>query len=126
MRGMSMIPVLILFAVSPLYVFVSRLFMIESTALFVSLIYLDQMFRLVTGKRRWSYRYIAGGAVFGVLAGLIKVTTLAPFFVLGTCLVAWGLWNDRGGGKLKISIATAVAFLCIVLPMAATWGWTKR
>ncbi len=33
MSGTSMIPALTLFAVSPLYVFISRLFMIESTAL---------------------------------------------------------------------------------------------
>jgi hypothetical protein len=121
----QMIPALALFAVSPLYVFVSRLFMIESTALFFSLMYADQMFRLVLGIRRWQYRHIAGGAVFGVPAGLVKVTTLAPFFALGTCLAAWGICKDRASGRLQGRVATAVALLCVVLPVAVTWRWTK-
>jgi hypothetical protein len=125
LRGVQMIPSLALFAVSPLYVFVSRLFMIESTALFFSLLYADQMFRLVLGKRRWQPRHIAGGAVFGVLAGLVKVTTLAPFFALGTCLAAWGLWKDRESGKLRVSTLMGVALCCLALPVTATWWWTR-
>jgi hypothetical protein len=125
LRRTQMIPVLALFAVSPLYVFISRLFMIESTALFFSLMYADQMFRLVLGGRRWQYRHIAGGAAFGVLAGLVKVTTFAPFFALGTCFAAWGLWKDRESGKFKGIIATAVVLFCVVLPVAVTWRWTK-
>ena len=120
-----MIPSLALFAVSPLYVFVSRLFMIESTALFFSLLYTDQMFRLILGERRWQARHIAGSAVFGVLAGLVKVTTLAPFFALGMCLGAWGLWKDRESGKVSGNMVTAVTLFCVVLPAAASWVWTK-
>ena len=108
LRGTQMVPSLALFAMSPLYVFVSRLFLIESTALFFSLLYADQMFRLVLGQRRWQARHIAGGAVFGVLAGLVKVTTFAPFFVLGTSLAAWGLWKDRERGKLRVDILLEV------------------
>ena len=125
LRGTQLIPPLTLFAVSPLYVFVSRLFMIESTALLSSLLYTDQMFRLVRSETRWQYRHIAGAAIWGVLAGLVKVTTLAPFFALGTCLAAWSLWEDHKTGTLKRITATAVAFFCVVLPVAATWRWTK-
>jgi hypothetical protein len=125
LRGTLMIPALALFAVSPLYIFVSRLFMIESTALLLSLLYTDQMFRLVLGDRRWHYRYMAGAGILGVLAGLVKVTTLAPFFALGTSLAVWGLWNDRERGRLKASIALAMSLVCIVLPVTATWAWTK-
>ena len=125
LRGTEMIPSLALFAMSPLYVFVSRLFMIESTALFFSLLYADQMFRLVLGDRQWQYRHIAGGAVFGILAGLVKVTTLAPFFALGTCLAAWGLWKDREGGEPDGKMVAAISLFCVVLPVAATWEWTK-
>lgn len=125
LRRVQMVPVLALFAMSPIYVFVSRLFMIESTVLFLSLLYADQMFRLVLGGRRWQYWHIAGAAAFGALAGLVKVTTFAPFFVLGTCVAAWGLWRDRDSGKLKGNIAATVAVFCVVLPIAATWGWTK-
>jgi hypothetical protein len=125
LRGTQMIPALALFAVSPLYVFVSRLFMIESTALLFSLLYADQMLRLVSGPVRWNYRNIAGAAAFGIVAGVVKVTTFAPFFALGTCLAAWGLWKDRESGKLKGSIATVATLFCVALPVAATWGWTK-
>jgi hypothetical protein len=125
LRGTQMIPALALFAVSPLYIFISRLFMIESTALFLSLMYADQMFRLVLGETRWRFRHIIGCAIFGVLAGLVKVTTLASFFVLGTCLAAWYIWKDRERGKLKGSVVTAVALFCVALPVAATWCWTK-
>jgi hypothetical protein len=123
LRGTLMIPALALFAVSPIYIFVSRLFMIESTALLLSLLYTDQMFRLVLGERRWQYRYMAGAGILGVLAGLVKVTTLAPFFALGTLLAVWGLWNDRE--RLKAGIALTASLVCIVLPVTATWAWTK-
>jgi hypothetical protein len=83
------------------------------------------MFRLVLGERRWQTRHVAGSAVFGVLAGLVKVTTLAPFFALGACLAAWGLWKDRASGKLGIKTFMEVALCCLVLPFAATAWWTK-
>ena len=125
LRGVQMVPSLALFAMSPLYVFISRLFLIESTALFFSLLYADQMFRLVLGQRRWQARHIAGGAVFGVLAGLVKVTTFAPFFVLGTSLAAWGLWKDRERGKLRVDSLLEVTLCCLALPVAATSWWTR-
>jgi len=125
LRRTQMVPALALFAMSPIYIFWSRVFMIESTALFLSLMYTDQMFRLVVGKRRWQYRHLMSGAAFGALAGLVKVTTFAPFFALGTSLAAWGLWRDRESGKFKGSIAAAVATLCVVFPVAVTWCWTK-
>jgi hypothetical protein len=125
LRRTQMVPALALFAISPVYVFVSRLFMIESTALFLSLLYTDQMLRLVLGGRRWQYWHVAGAAAFGVLAGLVKVTTFAPFFLLGTCVVVWGLWRDRESGKLKGNIAAAAAVFCISLPVAVTWCWTR-
>jgi hypothetical protein len=125
LRGTQLIPPLTLFAVSPIYVFVSRLFMIESTALLFSLLYTDQMFGLVRSETRWHYRHIAGAAIWGVLAGLVKVTTFAPFFALGTCVAAWSLWEDRKAGKLKGITAAAVGLFCVVLPVAATWGWTR-
>jgi hypothetical protein len=125
MRGVQMIPSLALFAVSPIYIFVSRLFMIESTALFFSLLYVDQMFRLVLGDRRWQARHIAGSAVFGVLAGLVKVTTFAPFFALGTYLVAWALFKDYKRTKFELNIFVKVTLCSLALPVAATGLWTR-
>src|SRR5271170_6400758 len=88
------VPALTLFAASPFYNFASHLLMIESMALFFSLMYLDQMSRLVRApdsdkRKAW---YIAGATLFGVLAGLVKVTTLAPFFMLAGCMLLWHFW----------------------------------
>jgi hypothetical protein len=125
LKGIQMIPSLSLFAVSPLYVFVSRLFMIESAALFLSLLYADQMFRLVLGEKKWLGRHIGGAAVAGVLAGLVKVTTFAPFFVLGFCLAGWAFWKDRESGNLRVKLLIEVGLCCLALPVAGTWWWTK-
>ena len=83
------------------------------------------MFRLVLGNRRWQCQHIAGAAILGILGGLVKVTTLAPYFALGSCLAAWGLWNDHETGKFKLKIAAAVGLSSVALPVAATWQWTK-
>lgn len=120
-----MIPVLALFAVSPIYIFVSRLFMIESTALLFSLLYTDQIFRLVLSGRRWQYRNIAGAALFGSMSGLVKVTTFAPFFALGTCMIAWAMWSESRSAHLKARALICSALFCIALPLAATWQWVK-
>jgi hypothetical protein len=125
MRGTRMIPTLALFAVSPLYVFVSRLFMIESTALFLSLMYADQMVRLVLGNQRWLSRHMAGALICGILAGLVKVTTFAPFLVLGASLASWGMWQDCKLKNMRARIAVEVAVFCFGLPVIATFAWTK-
>lgn len=124
-RGTRMIPCLALFAVSPIYVFVSRLFMIESTALFFSLMYAEQMLRLTIGRQPWRWRFIAGAAFFGVVAGLVKVTTLAPFFALGSGLAAWRLWRDIKEGRFKSKSAIIAVFFCLATPVAATLSWTR-
>jgi hypothetical protein len=120
-----MVPALILFAVSPIYAFISHLFLIESTALFFSLLYADQMFRLVLGKRTWQFRHSAAGAVFGSLAGLVKVTTFAPFLGIGVCLIAWGIWRDRENGKLKRAAVAIASVFSVVLPVAVASSWTR-
>ena len=121
------IPTLALFAASPFYNFNSRLFLIESTALFLSLMFLDQIFRLVQSqeddkRRLW---YITGATTFGMLAGLVKVTTLAPFFILATCLLLWHFWREYKNGTLKTAPALIIGAVCLALPVAATALWTK-
>jgi hypothetical protein len=124
-RGPLLVPPLVLFAMSPIYIYFSRVFMIESTALFLSLLYADQMFKLVLDRRKWQYRHMAAGAAFGSLAGLVKVTTFAPFLALGIWLAVWGLQKDRESRELKAKTTGAVTALCLVLPVAATWCWTR-
>lgn len=124
-RPFQIVAVLSLVAVSPLYIFVSRLFMIESTALFLSIMYVDQIFRLITAETPWPYRFIISASVFGVLAGLVKVTTFAPYLLLGCGLLAWHGWKLHKKRILAIPSAAAAAFLCGLLPALCTVLWTK-
>ena len=120
----QILAVLSLFAVSPLYIFVSRLFMIESMALFLSLMYVDMIFGLVTGDRPWQYRYMFLAAIFGSLAGVVKVTTFAAFFLLGAAVGMWQLWKAYRNRSLPRSRIAAVILLGGLLPLSFTVWWT--
>lgn len=117
--------ILALFAVSPLYIFVSRLFMIESTGLFFSLLYLDMIFRLVTGTTPWRYRYMVGATIFGALAGAVKVNMFLIFLLLGSSLTAWQLWKGYRTHAMPLSRVAAAFALCAVVPFGVTVWWTE-
>jgi hypothetical protein len=121
------LPALALFAASPFYNFASHLFMIESMALFFSLMYLDQIMRLVQSQQRDRRRlwYIAGATTFGVLAGLVKVTTLAAFFILAGCMLLWHFWGEYKHERLKMGPTFAVGALCLGVPIVITAIWTR-
>jgi hypothetical protein len=87
--------------------------------------YVDQMFRLAMGERPWQYRYMILAAVFGVLAGLVKITTFAPYFILGATIAAWHLWKMRKATALGRARTLGAAFFCGLLPVVCTWLWTK-
>jgi hypothetical protein len=99
--------------------------MIESTALFFSLMYVEQVFRMALGDSTWRFRYMVGAAVFGVLGGTVKVTTFAPYFVLGVGVVAWQAWTLRREGKIRLSPVGVAAFFTGAVPLVLTWLWTK-
>jgi hypothetical protein len=121
----QILAILSLFAVSPLYIFVSRLFMIESTALFFSLMYVDMIFKLAIGDKPWQNQHMFLAALFGSLAGLVKVTTFAPFFLLGSAVGLWQLWQQHRNRALPLSRITAVVLLCGLLPLSLTLWWTR-
>lgn len=121
----QILAVLSLFAVSPLYIFVSRLFMIESTALFLSLMYVDMVFQLVIEGEHWQYQHMFLAALFGSLAGIVKVTTFAPYLLLGSSIAAWQLWKQRRNRTLSLTRIAAVTLLCGVIPFALTIWWTR-
>jgi hypothetical protein len=127
------LPALALFALSPFYNFISHLVLIESMALFFSMMYLDQIMRLVKApatdsnpaserKKLW---YAIGAMFCGVLAGLVKVTTLAAFFVLSGCMLLWYFWTQYKNRQFKIGPALIQAILCLAIPVAITDWWTK-
>jgi hypothetical protein len=125
LRCIQVIALLGIFLVTPLYIFWSRVFMIESTALFLSLMYVDQMFRLTLGESPWQYRQMIGAATFGVLGGLVKVTTFAPYYVLGVGLASWQAWKLHRNGAIRLPRVGTAAVLCGLLPVALTDLWTR-
>lgn len=73
-----------LFITSPLYLFWSRTFTIESTALFFSLAYLASICYYLDRKSIFA---LILGSLFGVLAVLVKVTTFLSYFLAATLLI---------------------------------------
>lgn len=99
----------------PVYLFFSRTFLIESTAFCLSTWFLF-FFHGALQPRRWAG--IAAAALFGVLAGLAKVTTLAVFLPAAAAFFLHAIWHRRGEWRQLVVRAGAA-----VLPgvMAAAW-----
>src|SRR5215813_7792909 len=106
--------------VSPQYVFWSRTFMIESTALFFCMGYL--LFACRYARNRSLFAVLLGGA-FGVIGALVKATTMPGFVVVGVLFYAYTLQDQTGGIRKSLS-RNFIAFLVFVcLPMLATLVW---
>lgn len=113
-----------LLLVSPFYIFWSRTFMIETTALFFSVAFLAFAV-LYSRTRRRSFVVLA--SICGVLAALVKITTFVVFIVpavyfLGADLLRWPLrlppWADLRRRML-------VGILLVGLALAAGVAWTR-
>jgi hypothetical protein len=107
--------------VSPEYVFWSRTFMIESTALFFCIGYL--LFACRYTHDRSFFTLLLGG-VFGVVGALVKTTTMPGFVIVAGLFYASTLQNQTGGIRKTLS-RNFVAFLFFVcLPVLAAFLWT--
>jgi hypothetical protein len=104
-----------LLLVSPFYLFWSRAFLIESTALFLALSYLAAAWAFLERPR--PVPFVAALAL-GVLAALVKITTCAAaWLALGLLLPGLLLRSGRG--------SRAAAWLVLVgVPLAAGVLWT--
>lgn len=105
---------------APLYVFWSRAFMIETTALLFALLYFDLLMRVLKSGAATPAQWV-GLSVSGGLAALVKVTTLLPLFlvaVVGMVRLAWGLLRKRG--ELGLLAGLLLAHLAIAVP-AGVW-----
>ncbi|MFM8333618.1 MAG: hypothetical protein ACKN9T_18220, partial [Candidatus Methylumidiphilus sp.] len=106
---------------TPLYVFWSRSFMIESTALFFALLYVTEVYRIVRKPRQGIMEYV-GLFVVGTLAALVKATTFLPLFLVVCAVLAYRLYRDYSdrpevaklGMLLAVQIAIFVALLAWV------------
>ena len=114
--------------VSPQYVFWSRTFMIESTALFFCMAYLYFVARFArTGKPLDACL----GGLCGILGALVKLTTFPAFALVGGAIYLYG--RKRRGNALQnrstlsrlLSSHLASSVLFIGLPVFLAWLWVR-
>jgi Dolichyl-phosphate-mannose-protein mannosyltransferase len=108
---------------NPIYLFWSRTFMIESTALFFSIMYLLFFIRTLEHPDR---RNILAVILLGSIAALTKTTTFAVF--LFPCLIFWIYYSLKGKGKDPIRKLTepfllARSSLVVGVPVLISMAW---
>jgi len=108
---------------SPFYVFWSRTFMIESTALFLALSYLALALAYVNGRKFWP---VLGASALGALAAAVKITTFLPFAVAVQAVLVVGLWRDYRAGKSWRGLLgyCGAGLLLVTTPVIALLLWT--
>jgi len=113
--------ILSIIVVSPFYIFWSRAFMIESTALLLSLAFLAAAESFLrTG--RWSLAFLA--AVFGALAASVKITSFAVYLGALALIVLHRRLPDRANGRgwIRDGLTLAIfGFVCLGPALA----WTR-
>jgi hypothetical protein len=111
-------PALVL--LTPVYLYYSRSFMIESTALCASLWFLFGYIRSVeSGSRRW----LVVAVICGMVAAVVKVTTAAVYLTVAAVYTVWLLqvrWRSRTRGTLRL---IARALLATLPALAAGTAW---
>jgi hypothetical protein len=112
-----------LFLLSPFYLFWSRTFMIESTALFLSVSYLAAVQAALESPRPLR---VGAALLFGGLAGPVKVTTFAAFLLAAGLLAvrAWWLGRRADPGARGAARRLAPALLLLTFPVVTTVMWT--
>ncbi len=112
-KPVQILVVLSLFAVSPLYIFVSRLFMIESTVLFFSLMYLEMISPVVTGSRRYGIpRHGFRRSVRFSCRRRKSHNTSHLFFYFGSAILLWHLWRAASQAIALPRVSRVAAASC--------------
>src|SRR5205085_7609306 len=118
---------LTLMLVSPEYVFYSRTFMIESTALCFCSAYLYFLFRYLRSRRAADG---ALGGLFGILGALVKVTTFPGFALVGGVYCLIKIDRERRSAEapkrplskvLSPHVVTLLVFFCLPVLVAKAW-----
>jgi len=114
--------VIALVALTPLYVFWSRAFMIETAALLATLVYL---MHLVEGLyiRGWTRGRILALLLAGTLAALIKITTFAPILLIGGVLLLHNSYHARRAPEQLRWLALVFAAHAVIVAVAWLWIW---
>ncbi len=77
---------------SPIYLFMNSTFLIESTALFLSLCFVSSVISFSDSPRIWRFILMT---VFAVLAATVKITTFVPFSIAAACFTVYHMWDNR-------------------------------
>ena len=123
--------ILSLICLSPQYIYWSRTFMIESTALALSAYYLWMVFlyfeRLNSSQKTW--HIVAVIAFFGALAGMVKITTFFSFIFGALILFLLRLYEQKREGtnykKTLFLVEIKFVFFAFLIPAAAVLLWTS-
>ena len=108
---------------SPTYLFWSRAFLIESTALALAITHLLLVVRALERPRGWR---IVAAALVGVVAGLVKATTLAVLLVPLALVVAVRLFGLARAHQFRRTAETAMVALASTVPgVVAVQVWTS-
>lgn len=116
--------VVVIIISSPLYMFWSRTFMIESTALFFSVccIYFFHLF-----LKNQKYRYLILASLVGILAGLTKITTFAVTCVfIVTYLWATQFKNIKQKTRKEILYVLINVAIVILPAILAGFCWNHH
>jgi hypothetical protein len=113
---------LCLFLSSPLYLYWSRTFMFESTALFFSTLYLSLVLSYIKSKK---ILYITFACIAGTIGILAKVTTFVLFFIPAGYFM-WLDWKKNEGFSLNWKVVRKKAllfFLLVIIPIVSVLIW---
>ena len=120
-RALRLVVVSILL-VSPHYIFWSRAFMMETTAVLLGMACLAFVF---TYEEKRQARWLVLASVFAILAALAKVTTFATFLAAAWLAVAYfrlADWKQRGWALTLVTRA-AVTLAAVTLPAVVAIAW---
>ena len=109
----------ILYLTSPLYLFWSRTFMIETTAITLAVAYLAVAWVAVMFPDRRILPWLA--AVLGSLAAIVKITTFAGP-IMGVCIGYLLLWRRT---RPPLSQIIRTVSLAVVLPVGFELWWVR-
>jgi hypothetical protein len=112
----------IMFVISPIYLYWSRTFIMESCVLFFSLVWLT-LFAMYLNER--ALKFLFGAVAAGSLVAVTKIQTLPAFMVLGGILFLREIrttWAKRFPADAVRVLALAV--LAFVVPLVCVVWWT--
>ena len=115
---------------NPTLLFWSRTFMIESTALLLSVLYLLATFKVLTlykARGNISYPWLTMAWLIGSLAALTKVTTFIVYLFCSGLFLLYTVYENRRNKKLSSHLREGFIYaLCAyIVPVLLAFIWTR-